>query len=477
MNSKNPRVRFAPSPTGELHLGGARTALFNWLFARHHDGQFLLRIEDTDQARSREEFTQQIFDSLSWLGLDWDEEPLYQSKRGDRYSKMINILLATEDSYRCFCSKEELTRKREKAQSESGGYMYDGSCRALSEELISEKLSGNHPFVVRLKVPRKVLKFQDHIYGEIEVNTEEIDDFIVARSDGNPTYNLVVVIDDHDMDITHVIRGEDHVSNTPKQIMIYEALGFPIPEFAHLPMILGPDKRRLSKRHGAAGVQEYRDNGYLPGALINYLSLLGWNPDTEKEIFSLHELAQSFQINQVQKKPAVYDEKKLHWISGQHIFNSTVNDLFEGIRKMNPDWRGEEEDEFLIEVIELLKLRAKSLTELQDISEYFFEDPKSYDEKASRKHWKDNTVSSLVQQYCETLNTLDEWTEDGVEQALRNVADDEGISAGKLIHPVRLSLSGVPAGPSLFAMMGLLGRETCLRRLESALQRFPLQET
>ncbi|HJL79342.1 MAG TPA: glutamate--tRNA ligase, partial [Candidatus Marinimicrobia bacterium] len=210
MNSKNPRVRFAPSPTGELHLGGARTALFNWLFARHHDGQFLLRIEDTDQVRSKEEFTQQICDSLSWLGLAWDEEPVFQSRRGDRYSEMISILLETEHSYRCFCSKEALAQKRDKAQSESGGYMYDGTCRALSEELISEKLSGNHPFVVRLKVPRKVLKFQDHIYGEIEVNTEEIDDFIVARSDGNPTYNLVVVIDDHDMDITHVIRGEDH---------------------------------------------------------------------------------------------------------------------------------------------------------------------------------------------------------------------------------------------------------------------------
>ena len=474
MTTKSPRVRFAPSPTGELHLGGARTALFNWLFAKHNLGLFLLRIDDTAQARSKEEFTQQICDSLSWLGLTWDEEPVYQSRRGERYREIIELLLKTEHAYRCFCTKEDLAQKREILEKETGGYIYDGTCRNLSENQITKNVSENLPFAVRLNVPKTVLKFQDYIYGEIEIKTEEIDDFIVARSDGTPTYNLVVVIDDNDMEITHVIRGEDHISNTPKQMLIYDALGYAAPEFAHLPMILGADKRRLSKRHGAAGVQEYREKGYFPDALNNYLALLGWNPDTEDEIFSLRNLVDTFELNQVQKKPAVFDEKKLHWISGQHIFNSSAQSIFDGIRKINPVWRKDEPEEYTLKVIELVKLRAKSLDEFQAISGYFFEDPETYDEKALRKNWKDNTVNSLVQQYLEKLKRLDDWNEDGVEQALRNVAEDEELSAGKLIHPVRLSLSGVSGGPSLFAMMKLLGKDTCIRRLEKAMTVFPM---
>ena len=348
MNSENPRIRFAPSPTGELHLGGARTALFNWLFSKKYNGQFFLRIEDTDRVRTKEVFTQQICDSLNWLGLTWDEEPVFQSSRGDRYSEIIKLLLNTEYSYRCFCTKEDLAQKRAKSEKETGAYIYDGTCRNLTKNQITENVSENISFAVRLKVPKTVLKFQDNIYGEIEINTEEIDDFIVARTDGTPTYNLVVVVDDHDMEITHVIRGEDHISNTPKQLLIYEALGYTSPDFSHLPMILGPDKRRLSKRHGATGVQEYREKGYFPDALNNYLALLGWNPDTEKEIFSLRELVDTFELNQVQKKPAVFDEKKLHWISGQHIFNSSAQSIFDGIRKINPDWRKNERDEYIL---------------------------------------------------------------------------------------------------------------------------------
>ena len=415
MNPENPRVRFAPSPTGELHLGGARTALFNWLFAKKYNGQFFLRIEDTDRVRSKEEFTQQICDSLNWLGLTWDEELVYQSRRGDRYSEIIELLLNTEYSYRCFCTKEDLAQKRAKSEKETGTYIYDGTCRNLTENQITENVSENISFVVRLKVPKTVLKFQDNIYGEIEINTEEIDDLIVARTDGTPTYNLVVVIDDHDMKITHVIRGEDHISNTPKQMLIYKALGYSTPEFSHLPMILGPDKRRLSKRHGAIGVQKYRDKGYFPDALNNYLALLGWNPDTEKEIFSLRELVDTFELNQVQKKPAVFDEKKLHWISGQHIFNSSAQAIFDGIRKINPDWRKNERDEYILNVIELVKLRSKSFDEFQTISGYFFEDPESYNEKASRKNWRDESINQYIKSFVVGLQNMSDWNGERVE--------------------------------------------------------------
>ena len=276
------------------------------------------------------------------------------------------------------------------------------------------------------------------------------------------------------MKITHVIRGEDHISNTPKQILIYKALGYTAPEFSHLPMILGPDKRRLSKRHGATGVQEYRDKGYFPDALNNYLALLGWNPDTEKEIFSLQELVDTFELNQVQKKPAVFDEKKLHWISGQHIFNSSAQSIFDGIRKINPDWRKNEREEYILNVIKLVKLRAKSLDEFQKISVYFFEDPETYDEKASRKNWKDESINQYIKSFVKELQNMNDWNGERVEEILRNIAEQENISPGKLIHPVRLSLSGISGGPSLFAMMELLGKDTCIRRLEKALTVFPM---
>ncbi len=475
MTTNTPRVRFAPSPTGQLHLGGARTALFNWLFAKHHHGKFLLRIEDTDRQRSKQEHTDQICESMLWLGLTWDEGIVYQSKRLEIYQKAIQSLLKTDNAYRCFCSKDDLSRQREDAQKRGDGYQYNQACRNLSEDIIEQKLSSSTPFTVRLRVPEKVITFKDRIYGEINVNTNELDDFIIARTDGHPTYNLVVVVDDNDMNISHVIRGEDHISNTPKQILIYDALALPIPEFAHLPMILGPDKRRLSKRHGATGVQEYRDMGYLSQALNNYLALLGWNPGTEEEIFSLPRLTEVFSIGQIQKKPAVYDEKKLQWVSGQHLFKLSGKELMTGVRRIFPDWQKNEEDTYVENVCELLKLRAKSLTELKNISTYFFKDPKSYDEKAVRKRWKNDSVNSLVKQLLDELTSLVNWTESGVEISLRNVAEKEGISAGKLIHPVRLALSGVSAGPSLFAMMELLEKETCLRRIETALERLPIQ--
>lgn len=473
MKYKQPRVRFAPSPTGQLHLGGARTALFNWLFARKFGGKFLLRIEDTDKLRSKQEYTDQICDSLKWLGLDWDEEIVYQSTRIDLYKSAIEKLLEKGNAYRCFCSKEKIAEERKQAEMSGSGYYYSGTCRNLDEKLVQANIKNDQPFSVRISVPEGYTEFDDSIYGNIRVNNKEIDDFIIARTDGNPVYNLVVAIDDNDMKITHIIRGEDHISNTPKQLMIYNALNYPIPEFAHLPMILGPDKKRLSKRHGATGVQEYRDQGYLASALINYLALLGWNPGTEQEIFSADELINTFSIERVQKKSAVFDDRKLQWMSGQHIYKKSASEILNSIRFNDPDWRKTNDENYVLKVIELMKERVKSLRDMQEMTEMFFDDPNNYDEKAVKKKWKDNTINDLIAKFEKSLEEIDLWDAEQIEIALRSLAEHENISAGKIIHPTRLALSGTGSGPSLFAMMELLGKETCLRRLQKAVKILP----
>lgn len=465
------RVRFAPSPTGELHLGGARTALFNWLFARHNGGKLFLRIEDTDRVRSKAEYTDQICDSLKWLGLTWDGPLLFQSKRTAVYHAAIKTLVSSGNAYRCFCSQEKLESDRK-----DGEFKYDGTCRYLSSGKVKDRLNSGQSFAIRLKIPEGETIFDDRIYKEIKVNHRELDDFIIVRSDGSPTYNLVVVVDDHDMGITHVIRGEDHIANTPKQLLIYSALGYEKPVFAHLPMILGPDKKRLSKRHGAPGIQKFRNEGHLPEALLNYLVLLGWNPGSDQEIFTLDELVELFEISQVQKKGAVYDEKKLHWVSGQHVMRTPTDALLTSIRTLQPEWGNGKDISFLIVIIELLKERAKSLTEFQEQSLYFFDDPEKFDEQTARKRWKDYTINIQVSAYLEKLGLLPEWRSETIESTLREIAEAEKISAGKLIHPVRLALSGVPHGPSLFSMMQILGRDVCIRRLEKALSIFPLSE-
>ena len=468
MKFKKPRVRFAPSPTGQLHLGGARTALFNWLYARKHGGKFLLRIEDTDKLRSKKEFTDQICDSLKWLGLDWDEEIVFQSTRNELYKSAIEKLLETGKAYRCFCSKEKIAEERKQAEMSGSGYYYSGTCRNLDEKLVQAKIDNGKSFSVRILVPEGYTEFDDSIYGNIRVNNKEIDDFIIARTDGSPVYNLVVALDDNDMEITHIIRGEDHISNTPKQLMIYKALNYPIPEFAHLPMILGPDKKRLSKRHGATGVQEYRDQGYLASALINYLALLGWNPGTEQEVFTLDELIKQFSIERVQKKSAVFDDRKLQWMSGQHIYKKSASKILNSIRFNDPDWRKSDDEHYVLKVIELMKERVKSLRDMREMTEMFFDDPQEYDEKALRKKWKDNSINDLVTKFERSLEKIELWDAEQIEIVLRNLAKRENISAGEIIHPTRLALSGIGSGPSLFAMMELLGKETCLRRLQKA---------
>ena len=468
MQNSSIKVRFAPSPTGELHLGGTRTALFNWLFAKKHDGKFFLRIEDTDLKRSKEKFTEQILDSLQWLGLHWDQPLMYQSQRMDIYKERVKDLLKSGKVYRCYCSKNDLQSARD-----AGSYLYPGTCRNLSDEDTKWRLNQSQSFTLRLKLPKGETTYQDLIYGDIHAEHKELDDFIVVRTDGTTTYNFSAVVDDHDMEITHVIRGEDHVANTPKQILLYQALGYNEPVFAHLPMILGPDKKRLSKRHGAPGVQNFKDDGYLPESLLNYLALLGWNPGTEEEIFSLQQLVENFDLKQVQKKGAVWDEKKLHWLSGQHVMNTPTDMLLESIRTIDPDWGKGSEISFLISIIEMLKVRSKSLHDFFQQSDYFFNDPASFTAEELKKGWKDETVNQTIEILLNKMATIYNWREEDLEKEIKSFAEDQELGLGKIIMPIRLAVCGTLNGPSIFEILELIGRDTSLHRIETALEKLP----
>ena len=461
----NPRVRFAPSPTGQLHIGGARTALFNYLFSHHNQGQFLVRIEDTDLERSKQEFTNQICESMKWLGLTWDEDLVFQSQRTNQYKIAIDSLLDCGEAYRCFSTKDELDKIRE----ETNSYSYPGIWRERSDIEIQSEIDNGNPFTIRLKTPESgETSFDDLIYGTIKVEHSEIDDFIIARSDGSPVYNLTNVVDDNDMGITHVIRGEDHISNTPKQILMYKALGWDVPTFAHLPMILGQDKKRLSKRHGATGVQSYRDDGFQPEALLNYLSLLGWNPGTEEEVMSLHEIIEKFELSKVHKKSAVFDEKKLNWISGQHLAMQSNNTIISDIKLINDTWGNFESHEYCLNVIDLIKSRSKSLVELMEQSNYYFNDPNEFDEKSVRKIWKDGT-KDIVESVRLILETIDNWENKFLEEKLKSFMEERELGFGKVMKPVRLAICGTVNGPSLFAIMDLVGKDACLRRINYAI--------
>ena len=462
----NLRVRFAPSPTGQLHIGGARTALFNFLFARNQNGKFLVRIEDTDRERSKQEHTDQICDSLEWLGLNWDEELVFQSKRTERYREVADGLLEQGKAYRCFASRDDLERIRK----ETGSYQYPGIWRDRGEKEIKTELSKGTPFTIRLRSPEAgKTTVEDVIYGNIQVANSEVDDFILIRSDGSPVYNLVVAVDDHDMNISHVIRGEDHVSNTPKQILIYQALNWHIPKFAHLPMILGSDGKRLSKRHSATGVQSYRDEGYQPEALLNYLSLLGWNPGTEEEVMHLDELTVKFRLDQVHKKSAVFDQKKLNWISGQHLAGQTNQDILTGIRNIQPQWGQSKNNDYCSGVIELIKPRSKSLVELIEQSEYFFKDPEEYNRETAKTIWKDE-AGIILESLRDKLNELSSWESAAIEAEFKNIMNDNDLALGKIMKPVRFAICGTVNGPALYAVMALLGRDSCMYRLDRAVK-------
>ncbi len=464
-----PIVRFAPSPTGYLHIGGARTALFNWLYAKKNNGTFLLRIEDTDTERSEQKYVDQISDALQWLGLSWDDDVVYQSSNIERHQSVVNSMIENGTAYRCFLTKEELDSLREKSEQNKEVFRVPKTYRDYTESQQQDLVDQGKPFTVRLKIPDGVTEFDDLVYGNIKVNNSDLDDFIIARSDGTPTYNFVVTIDDSDMNITHVIRGDDHLANTPKQILVYKALGLNVPTFAHLPMILGSDKKRLSKRHAATNVQEYRDKGYTSEAVLNYLSLLGWNPDSEQEIFNLDDLIDSFNLEQVQKKPATFDEKKLLWVSGQHMANISIDIIISELEKLNPNWGEGQSNQYKNDVLSLTKDRSKTLTDLMEISDTFFIDHVVYDMGIKDKIW--NEVSSqIIDDLLSAINIEDNFDKQTLESIFENLMNQHDLSLGKLMQPVRFALSGLTYGPGIFDTMLLLGKDTCVKRLSESMK-------
>ncbi len=467
------RVRFAPSPTGYLHVGGARTAIYNYLFAKKNDGKFYLRIEDTDKERSSSSMVEQIINSLNWLGLQADGEIYFQSDHDSEHRKLVEELLKRGKAYRCFCSPEEIKAKKEAAIKEKRSDKYDRTCLKLTPREIEENLEQGKPFAVRLKIEEGMTSFDDPVLGKITVNNENIDDFIIARRDGSPVYHLAVVHDDHQMGISHVIRGNDHLSNTAKQIQIYKAMQWPIPYFAHLPLITGTDKKRLSKRHGAASIEEFKDKGILPEALFNYLALLGWSPSGDKDIFSVEELIELFALNNVNKNSAVFDEKKLFWMNGEYVSQMSAEELWERLSRFEAYEEYRETDkEYLLQVIELLKSRLKTPGEFFSRGFYFFKAPEKYDSKGIKKYFKDQNTKERLQKLIDKWQELKEFTAEGTENVLRELCAAEEISAAKLIHPVRLIVTGATVSPSLFEVLQLIGKHEIIKRIEHFIENY-----
>jgi glutamyl-tRNA synthetase len=467
------KLRFAPSPTGFLHVGGARTAIFNLLHARRFGGRMLLRIEDTDVERSKQHHAEQIVSSLQWLGIDWDEGPLYQSDRLALYRRRAEELVDGGRAYRCYCTVEELEADR--AAAEPDAYRYSGRCRARAEA--GDPQSPDAPHVIRCKVNPGPIEFHDLIRGDVEFQGELIDDFVLIRSDGNPTYHLSVVVDDVDMDVTHVARGDDHLSNTPKHIVLFRAFGAEVPVFAHLPLILGSDRKRLSKRTGATSAEEYRDLGIVPAALFNFLTLLGWNPGGDREIISPEEAVQLFKLHDVNKAPAVFDHEKLLWMNGQYLMRMSPDEIYPHLLPfLGEDARSLDETRG---VIELNKTRARTLRELADLMTPFFADDDSieYEPDAVKKHIKGDDLAGRLTELHDALAATEPFDVTTTEQTLRSLAESRGLSAGKLIHPLRLALTGRGASPPIFDVAVVLGKERTSRRLQRLIARLPELET
>jgi glutamyl-tRNA synthetase len=485
------RVRFAPSPTGYLHVGGARTALYNWLFARHVGGVLILRIEDTDVDRSKPELTTAILESLQWLGLNWDEGPIYQSQRLDRYRQMAADLERSGHAYPCFCTQEELQAKRTRAEAERRAWKYDGTCRALSPADREKLRNEGRAAVLRFRIPESgKTSFEDQVFGLIEVEHRDLEDFVLLRSDGHPTYHLGVVADDLDLRVTHVIRGADHISNTPKQILMYEALEAPVPIFAHLPLILGPDKQRLSKRHGATSVGAYQEQGVLPEALVNFLALLGWTPPGQKEIVPIAETIRDFELTAVSKSNAVFDLEKLAWMNSEYVRHMPVEQLLPLVKrelakaglKTRDSGPGARDSEFGIRNSELpadereafkrtvllLQSRARTLKDFAGTFRAFFTDEFAYDPEAVKKHWKDAALADLLEALAERLAATNPFDLAGTEGTLRGLAEEKGVKAGLLINATRLALTGQAVAPSLFEVMVTLGQGRVVERLRRA---------
>jgi glutamyl-tRNA synthetase len=467
------RVRFAPSPTGYLHVGGARTALFNWLFARHYGGTFILRIEDTDQARSSEEHVRAILDGLAWLGLDWDEGPFFQSQSVARHRDDALRLLEEGKAYVCFCPPEQLEAKRQQAQAAKVPYKYDRTCLKLAPSERSRRLAAGEPYCVRFRVPEGDTSYDDAVHREVTVSNAQIEDFVLLRSDRTPTYMLSVVSDDVALRITHIIRGDDHISNTPKQILLYRALGQEPPRFAHLPLLLGEDKKKLSKRHGAVAVGDYRERGILPQAMVNFLALLGWSPDDGQEILSRDELIRRFSLEGVGNRGAVFDHQKLEWMNSQYLSRMSADELWPDVERelrRRGLWReefGGERREWLRRWVDLMKTRARLVGDFAEDGRPYLTDDVDYSSALASKHLRDPEAAGRLEALAAVLERIEPFVEPGIEPALRGAAERLGVPAAKLIHPARLAVTGKEVGPSLFEILALLGREVTVRRLRA----------
>lgn len=470
------RLRFAPSPTGYLHVGGARTAVFNWLLARKEGGTFVLRIEDTDRDRSSQEHTQAILDGLGWLGLDWDEGPFFQSEGVERHRRDALRLLEEGKAYRDF-SDPEAVREEARERDMHPSRVAREQAEALGEAEALAKAEAGEPHAIRFRVPDGETRFEDLVHGEMRFGNDDIDDLVILRSDGSPVYNLAVVSDDSEMGITHVIRGDDHLSNTPKQVLLYRALGLPEPVFAHVPLILGTDGKRLSKRHGATAVGDYAAEGILPEAMVNFLALLGWSPGDDRELMTLDELVEAFSTERILKKSSVFDPEKLSWLNGKHLEMKPAAELVGHIRSelvAESSLRSDllDDPNWVDRLMEVIKVRARTLGELVDQARPFVCDDLAYDHKAVEKHWhKDpEAAAQRLERLTEVFEDA-EWTKEELEERLRGVAAEMDVGAGKLIHPLRVALTGNMASPGIFDVLVLVGRDRVFQRIQAGLDR------
>ncbi len=470
-----PRVRFAPSPTGYLHVGGARTALFNWLYARQTGGAFLLRIEDTDKARSTDESERAIFEGLEWLGLDWDDKVVHQALGLARHQADAQHLLTTGAAYRCFCTPAELEARRQEAAARREAFKYDRRCDFLSPEEAERRAAAEKPFVIRFRVPDGETEWEDAVHDRIAFPNKDVEDFVVLRSDATPIYNLAVVSDDIEMGITLVMRGDDHISNTPKQILLYRALGHEPPRFAHVPMIHGLDGKKLSKRHGATAVADYRNEGILPSAMVNFLALLGWSPGGDREVMTLEEMIGLFSLDGLQKKAAIFDTKKLEWMNGQHLSRVAAAALEPRLTpaliaaRIATQEMLDARHEWYLQLIDLLKVRARTILDIVRQAAPFFPGTIAYDPAAVEKHWKDRAATAeLLREVDQRLAAVTAWKAESLEEVLRSLAEERGEAAGKIFQPLRVALTGLTVSPGIFEVLIAMGPELTTKRLHDA---------
>ncbi len=470
------RVRIAPSPSGFLHVGIARTAIYNWLFARHHKGVFILRIEDTDPSRSSPEMVEAIIESLKWLGLDRDEGPYYQSQRKELHQKYAQKLLETKKAYFCFCTPQELEEKRKKAKASKADWKYDRTCLKLSDAEKEKKIRKGEPRAIRLLVPSGKTEFDDLVYKHLEKENEDIDDLIIVRSDGRPTYNFACVVDDVEMRISHIIRGNDHISNTFKQILIYKAFELTPPKFAHIPLILGKDKAKVSKRHGAISVMEYKEQGFLREAFLNFLALLGWSPKDNREILSTEKMIELFSLEGVNPANPIFDPEKLEWMNGEYIRASDNEKLCDLVipflikENLITDKTAKQKRERLLKFVSLFKERCKTLKDFAEKGKYFFAFDYRYEPKAVSEHFNSAEDVQRLNTFVQRLDQLERFEKEKIEQALRNLTDEMKIKPAPLIHTVRLAATGTSSGPPLFDILELLGREEVVKRIKKAVE-------